>query len=124
MWCPLDSIIQLLNTRRQMFIACTCSPAQFISPSLALSSPALFSFFLRGDLERDRERERRDFFLSFNDSLVCDRDLFGDLSSFVESSCSSGSICSLSSFSSLGFFSSFLVSFSKICSKDRGICAR
>ena len=86
---------------------------QFISPSLALSSPALFSRFFRGDLER--ERDLRDFRLSFNDSLECDRVRFGDLSSFaVDSSSSSGSICSLSGFSNLGFFSSFFPSFSKI----------
>ena len=103
------------------YLACTVT-TQFISPSLALSSPALFSFFFRGDLER--ERDRRDFRLSFSDSLVCDRVLFGDLSSFVESSSSSGSICSFSGFSSFGFFSSFLPSLSSIGSNDRGMCAR
>ena len=95
---------------------------QFISPSLALSSPALFSRFFRGDLER--ERDLRDFRLSFSDSLKCDRVRFGDLSSFVDSSSSSGSICSLSGFSTLGFFSSFFPSLSKIWSNDLGICAR
>ena len=96
---------------------------QFISPSLSLSPPVLFSFFFRGDLER--ERDRRDFRLSFSNSFACDRVLFGDLSSFVESSVSpSGSICSLSVFSCLGFFSSFFPSLSKIWSKDRGMCAR
>lgn len=97
---------------------------QFTSPSLALSSPELFSFFFRGDLERERERDRRDLRFSFCDSFVCDRDLFGDFSSLTEFSSSWGSICSLSGFSCFIFFSSFLGSFSRICSKDRGMCAR
>ena len=97
---------------------------QFTSPSLALSSPELFSFFFRGDLERERERDRRDLRFSFCDSFVCDRDLFGDFSPLAEFSSSWGSICSLSGFSCFIFFSSFLGSFSRICSKDRGMCAR
>lgn len=97
---------------------------QFTSPSLALSSPELFSFFFRGDLERERERDRRDLRFSFCDSFVCDRDLFGDFSSLAEFSSSWGSICSLSGFSCFIFFSSFLGSFSRICSRDRGMCAR
>lgn len=97
---------------------------QFTSPSLALSSPELFSFFFRGDLERERERDRRDLRFSFCDSFVWDRDLFGDFSSLAEFSSSWGSICSLSGFSGFIFFSSFLGSFSRICSKDRGMWAR
>ena len=61
---------------------------QFTSPSLALSSPELFSFFFRGDLERERERDRRDLRFSFCDSFVCDRDLFGDFSPLAEFSSS------------------------------------
>lgn len=113
------------TTLTQLRMPCNhlCSTVfQFISPSLALSSPALFSRFFRGDLER--ERDLRDFRLSFSDSLECDRVRFGDLSSFVDSSSSSGSICSLSGFSTLGFFSSFFPSLSKIWSSDLGICAR
>lgn len=81
-----------LHLTQNLTLTSTVPPicTQFTSPSLALSSPELFSFFFRGDLERERERERdrRDLRFSFCDSFVCDRDLFGDFSPLAEFSSS------------------------------------